>query len=166
MEKIRSLRAAIEAAIPDLARNPERLLLFVDKGKIASTSRVHASFEYRYEAEVLLVDFSDHLDKVVVACILWAQAHEPDIFQRWRETGEGISFEAELRNENDVDISLKMPLTERVIVRQQPDGSVYIEHAGEPPAPDPLGTPLGTFQKLHIQQAGQPPVDLSEDPAP
>lgn len=166
MEKIHSLRAAIEAAIPDLGRNPERLLLFVDKGQIASTSRVHASFEYRYTAEVLLVDFSDHLDKVVVACIRWAQINEPDIFQCWRNTGEGISFEAELRNENDVDISLKLPLTERVIVRQQPDGSVDIEHVGEPPAPDPLGPPQGVFQSLYVQAPGQPPENLSQEPAP
>ncbi|WP_022955771.1 phage tail protein [Perlucidibaca piscinae] len=166
MNKIHSLRAAIEQAIPELRQHPERLSLFVEKGRIASASRVHASFEYRYEVQILLTDFAADVDLAVVACILWAQVNEPEIFDRWRNTQEGIEFEAEVIDDNKVDLAITMPLTERVLVKRQEDGSHNIEHVGEPLAPDPLGPPLGIFRKLHAQQGDQPPVYLSTEPAP
>lgn len=157
MEKLKTLRAAIEAAVPDLGRNPDKLVLLVQKGDVASTSRVHASFEYRYQAQILVKDYADHVDKLVVAIILWCQTHQAEVFDAWRHTREGISFEAEMLNETDVDVLITLPLTERVLVRTLDTGEVTIEHVGEPPAPDPLGTPLAPhFTGMVIRTEGQP----------
>ena len=164
MEKIRSLRAAIEAAIPDLARNPDRLVIFVNQGQIASASITSPSFEYRYEGEILLTDYSDHVDKAVVATLLWARLNEPDIFTNYHQGKLGLSFDAELIDEKKIDLVIRLPLTERVIVRELETGEVTIEHIGEPPPPDPFGPAPGNLQVVFGQYDENPVEDLTNDP--
>lgn len=165
MEKIRSLRASIESAIPDLKRNPDRLVVFVNQGHVASTSITSPSFEYRYEAEVLLTDYADHVDKAVVACLLWARLNEPDVFARYHQGKDGLSFEAELIDEKKIDLVIRLPLTERVIVRELETGEVTIEHIGEPSPPDPYGPAPGNLTTLFGQHDTDPVEDLTHDPS-
>lgn len=139
MNKIQTLRAAIEAAIPDIRRNPDRLVVFAEQGKIACTSRTNLSFEYRYQVELLFTSLSGHVDCAIVAVMAWVRDNEPLIFDRWRNEGEGIAFEAELVSEKEVDLAIRLPLTERVKVTQQLNGQIDIQHLGEPPHPDPMG---------------------------
>ena len=46
MNKPESLRAHLVAAVPELKRNPDRLLTFVDNGSMRSTAAPGLSFEY------------------------------------------------------------------------------------------------------------------------
>ncbi|MET1080314.1 MAG: phage tail protein [Pseudomonas sp.] len=165
MNKPQSLRAALEAAVPSLKRDPERLLVFVDKGAIASTSRASLSFEYRFQLQLVLTDFSEHIDRVIVPVMAWAQANEPDTFERWRSTGDGITFEAEILDDNQVDLAITLAITEAVLVRKQPDGSYTTQHLGEPPAPDPLSDAPGLFRELFGQDGARPEENLTQGPA-
>ena len=45
MNKPDSLRAHLLAAIPELKHNPDRLLIFIDNGKIRCTGAAGLSFE-------------------------------------------------------------------------------------------------------------------------
>lgn len=164
MQKIKSLRAAIESAIPDLLRNPDRLVVFAEQGRIACTSRTSLSFEYRYQVELLFTNFSGHVDCAIVAVMAWVQDNEPLIFDRWREDGESITFEAELLSEKEVDLAIRIPLTERVKVTRQPDGQIDIQHLGEPPHPDPMGPAPGTLQTAYAHLDGRPSEDITHDP--
>ena len=43
-----------------------------------------------------------------------------------------VAFEADVLDNSKVDLSLKLPLTERVIVKKQDDGSLQVNHPNEP----------------------------------
>ncbi len=164
MNKLKTLRAAVEAAIPDLRRNPDRLVIFAERGAIASTSRASLSFEYRYQVELLFTNFSSHVDLAVVAVMSWVRDNEPLIFDRWRQTKEGIEFDAELLSETEVDLSIRLPLTERVKVTPREDGGLDILHLGEPPHPDPMGLAPGILQTAFVHLDGHASEDITSDP--
>ena len=44
----------------------------------------------------------------------------------------GIQFEADILDKDKVDLSVTLPLTERVIVGQDEHGNTTVKHAGEP----------------------------------
>ncbi len=59
MRKPDSLRAAIEAAVPDLARNPGQLKIWLDKGSVQACGRgVPVALAYRYKLSLLVLDFA------------------------------------------------------------------------------------------------------------
>ena len=47
MWKLQSLRKLIESAVPDLKRDPERLIVMATDGAAVSTLAAGLSFEYR-----------------------------------------------------------------------------------------------------------------------
>lgn len=139
MNKPNQLRAALVAAIPELGRNPEQLLVFVRKGDIASASINSLSFEYQMTIELLITDLSAHVTAVIVPILAWCQSHQPELFDLWHRTGKGISFEAEILDDKKVDLMVTLDVTERVLVRSDANGDHVVTHLGEPPSPDPLG---------------------------
>ncbi|MCF5922874.1 phage tail protein, partial [Xanthomonas perforans] len=54
MIKPASLRAHLVAALPDLARDADRLLVFIDAGSLVSTVQPGLSFEYQYTLNLIL----------------------------------------------------------------------------------------------------------------
>jgi P2 phage tail completion protein R (GpR) len=71
MIKPARLRAALVAAIPSLAAEPDKLTVFIDRGSIAATGARSLSFEYRYVCNVLLLDFAGDADEVFIAIVEW-----------------------------------------------------------------------------------------------
>lgn len=127
MDKINSLREHLVARVSPLNTDPDRLLIFVDKGKLASKG-LTLSFEYRYTAHVIITEFAGHADAVMVPVIEWYKRHQPDT-----DIQDGVRFEADILNHASVDLSLYLDLTERVIVTQDADGRVTdVHHCGEP----------------------------------
>jgi hypothetical protein len=59
MYKPDSLRAHLTAANPDLKRDPDKLLVFVDEGRLIATGTHSRSFEYAYKINVIITDFGD-----------------------------------------------------------------------------------------------------------
>jgi hypothetical protein len=70
MIKPASFRDAIVAAVPSLKDNPDKLLVFIDKGQIVATGAPSLSFEYRFTLNVILLDFPGDEDAVMVAAFL------------------------------------------------------------------------------------------------
>lgn len=132
VNKPESLRATIVAAIPELAANPDRLLVFIDEGSVAATFSASLNFEWRYRLNLILTDFAAHPDAVIVPMLSWLRTHQPDLLLNQSRIGE-IRFEADVLANDKIDLSITLPLTERVGVKPQ-DGQpgMHIEHYPEP----------------------------------
>ncbi|WP_027794565.1 phage tail protein [Paraburkholderia acidipaludis] len=131
MIKPASLRAAIVRAIPSLAANPDKLTVFIDAGSIAATSARSLSFEYRYTCNVMLLDFAGDSDELFVAIVEWARAYQADLFLNPDERANGITYEVDILDNATADVSVKLQLTESVVVRQADDGTRTIEHVDD-----------------------------------
>ena len=132
MNKPDSLRAHLLAAIPDLKHNPDRLLIFIDNGKIRCTAAAGLSFEYAYDLQIILTDFAGHPDSVMLPLLGWLRVNQSELLVNLDKSAKGIKFEADVIDHSKVDMSLSLPLTERVIVKKQDDGTFTVKHADEP----------------------------------
>jgi hypothetical protein len=132
MKKPESLRQHLLASVPTLARDPERLLIFIDTGKIRCTAAPGLSFEYEYTLNVILTDYAGSPDVIMVPLLAWLRVHQPELLLNLEKSSEGIRFEADILDKHKVDLSMTLPLSERVIVKIL-DGELHIEHADEPP---------------------------------
>lgn len=130
MNKPASCRAAIEAALPYLKTEPDRLVMFIDAGKIASNLG-GPGFEYRYTLTIGLLDFNQHPDAVMIPLLQWIRKHEPALLQNPDHACEAITFEAEILNHNSYDVRLQLKLSERVKVKIEGE-ACHVEHLPEP----------------------------------
>lgn len=132
MNKPASLRDAIAAALPDLAANPDKFLVFADAGAIVATGTPSLSFEYRYTLNLILTDFAGDADLVFVALIAWVQRHQSDLLNNPDKRARAITFEVDHLNNATCDLSIKLPLAETVRVTTGADGAQVITHLQEP----------------------------------
>lgn len=132
MIKPASLRQALTLAAPTLQRDPDHLLVWINQGALVATPAQTLSFEYRYRLNVILTDYAGEVDPLFVALLNWVKSHQPDLLHPFAAHDNGITFEVDLLNHTSCDVSLALPLTERVIVTTRSDGSHQIEHAQEP----------------------------------
>lgn len=144
MLKPASLRTAIEAALPDLKRNPDRLLVFIDEGTVRCTSAESLSFEYGYTLQLVVTDYADHADTIMVPLLGWLATHQPELLANPDRGRDGIRFEADLLNKVSMDLAIRIALTERVVVSALPGGSYTATHVGEPPL-DPWSGVVDTW---------------------
>lgn len=133
MLKPASLRAAIEAALPSVKANPDKLLVFIEEGSVQCTGAASLSFEYGYTLRVILLDYAEHADTLLIPVLAWVSTNQPELFANPDRRRDGIRFEAELLNHSAMDLDLRIALTERVIVRKTEAGGYTATHAPEPP---------------------------------
>ncbi len=137
MNKPQSLREFLTAALPELGRDPDRLLVFIEGGSLISTLAPGASFEYRYTLKIVVTDFGGHPDSLMVPLLDWIRRHQSELLANDR-LREQIRFEAEVLANDKVDVELTLPLTERVGVHRHDNGEVHVEHYAEPEIEAPL----------------------------
>jgi hypothetical protein len=131
MIKPNSLRAHLTAALPALQVDPDKLLVFIDRGSVVATAAPGLSYEYRYTLSLILTDFADDPDRVMVPLMQWLSTHQNELLAS-PALREQIGFQADLIANDKVDLEISLPLTERVIVKQREDGNFDIKHAPEP----------------------------------
>jgi len=132
MNKPDSLKAHLLATVAELKHNPDRLLIFIDNGKIRCTAAASLSFEYSFDLQVILTDFAGHPDSVMLPLLGWLSVNQSELLENLNKSAEGIQFEADILDNSKVDLSLTLPLTERVVVGKDADGNATIHHPGEP----------------------------------
>ncbi|MHC5192727.1 phage tail protein [Pseudomonas frederiksbergensis] len=132
MNKPESLRAHLLATVAELKHNPERLLIFIDNGKVRCTAAASLSFEYSFDLQVILTDFAGHPDSVMLPLLGWISVHQSELLENLNKSAAGIQFEADILDNSKVDLSLTLPLTERVVVGKDAEGNTTIRHPGEP----------------------------------
>jgi len=133
MHKPDHLRAHLTQALPELARHPDKLLLFVDEGNLIATGAPGLAFEYRYTLTLILTDYTGSPDAVMVPLLDWLHVHQSELLMN-PDRRDGIRFEADILANNQVDLQIQLPLTERVGVQQTAPGEFTTTHYPEPGA--------------------------------
>lgn len=135
------LRDLLTQTIERFRNNPESLILQFDKGKIKATGGKSHSFEYHYNLEVITTDFPYHPDVLFVPVLEFIRTEQWELLQN-PSNWESITFEIDRNNDSTYDIYISIPLTERVIVREE-DGNYTAKHGNEPQMTEHL--PIANF---------------------
>ncbi|MEW6166062.1 MAG: phage tail protein [Pseudomonadota bacterium] len=140
MKKAAELRAHLMERVTHLGKDPDRLIVLVEAGRIAARAG-SLSFEYRYELKLVFLDYTDHADTLIVPLMAWIAQHQPELLQSAETRDQVIRFTAEIIDHEKSDVEIVIPLSERVVVAEV-DGQHVATHCDEPPLPD-LGGPTG-----------------------
>ncbi len=144
MLKPDSLRKALTESVPVLSKNPEMLRLFIDNGKINSTLAASLSFEKQYTLNVVVTDFMDDFDLLLVPVLAWLREQQPDIMASEEGRKKGFTWYADINTDNSFDVSISLLLTERTIVKQV-EKALHVENIPEPAPPEPVTRPVELY---------------------
>jgi hypothetical protein len=132
VKKPGTLRAALVAALPQLATDPDKLLVFIDAGSLHASYAPGLSYEYAYTLNIILTDYAGDPDAVMVPLLMWVRVNQSELMDNVDQRQSGISFEADIIDNDSCDLSIKLSLTERVIVKDLGNGVLDITHPDEP----------------------------------
>lgn len=155
MLKPNQLRRALTDSVPLLQRNPDSLNMFIDAGRLASTLASSLSFEYQYQLNLVITDYGDDIDLVMVPVLAWLRENQPDIMATEEKRRTGFTFKADIISDTLCDISIDLQLTERVLVKQE-GGAMHVTHLNENPPPVDDARPLRLFAKGELVSEWQP----------
>jgi hypothetical protein len=130
MTKPDKLRELLSQTIPLFLRNPDRLQLYYANGNLHTTGANSLSFQYAYDLEIIVTDFPLHPDVLFVPILAFIAREQSELLFN-PNFQEKITFEIEPNNNKTYDIFIKIPLTERVIVKSEGE-SYTAQHAEEP----------------------------------
>lgn len=132
MKKPASLRAVIEATVPDLKENPDRLIMWIDQGSVASPMTASLNFAYSYRLKILILGYAGKQIPVAIAILYWLRINQPDLLQPGKSA---FNFEADFNDNKSVDLEIDLQLTEQVVGVPDEDGLLDLDYL---PEPDPL----------------------------
>ena len=66
-------------AVTELQRDPDRMLIFTNQGNIRCTLANGLSFEYVYDLEFVLTEFSGSLDAVMIPLLDWIRINQHEL---------------------------------------------------------------------------------------
>jgi hypothetical protein len=115
MKKPGTLRAALVAALPQLATDPDKLLVFIDAGSLHASYAPGLSYEYAYTLNLVLTDFAGDPDAVMVPLLMWVRVNQSELMDNVDQRQSGISFEADIIAHDSCEPSIMLSLTERCI---------------------------------------------------
>lgn len=141
MNKAKQVRAHLVANVAALRKHPERLSLYIERGAIAARP-CSLGYEYRYELHILVTDYADHADTLIVPLLAWLAVNEPALLQNPDSAEQAIQYEAEIIDKDTADVLIKLPIREAVLVADDGAGGWTATHLDEPALPD-LGGPVG-----------------------
>jgi len=141
-----SLKQHLITSVKELRQTPDRVLVFMDEGIVVCSSAAGLSFEYRYTLKLIITDFAGDPDAVFIPLLAWVGDHQRELLDNHDQRQTAIGFDAEVLANDLVDIEISLPLTERVIVKRQENGTLSITHPTEPQLDAVL--PAGTYQLI------------------
>ena len=131
MIKPPSLRDHLTRALPCLSKNPDKLHIFMDDGHIECRAG-SLSFLYVYTLTLVVTDWAEHADALIVPILAWLSVNQPELLQNHDRWVDGFTFRAEILNHSSADIEIQLKLTERVGVTNTA-GHIDVTHFPEPP---------------------------------
>ena len=151
MRKPNSLREFLTAALPDLKREPDALAIYVTKGTLATRHGKNLGFEYRYTAELVMLNFRGDPRQLFLPLSLWLRKNQAEVILDHRAGVEGIVFEVDPIDNQAVDIQVSVPLSEAVDVLEDGKGGYTMTFREEPPFPDeqPMSDPLALLRQIY-----------------
>lgn len=146
MEKPGSLRAAIEAYLPELKRDPDKLVMWVRDGSVRCTQGPDLGFTIAYRLSGALVNFTGHPSVVFLAINGWLAQDQPELLGALTP---GYRFEVDVIDSQTVDLAFELDLDEVVKVTPREGGGYNLEHPVVIADLDPaLTEPVATLQQL------------------
>lgn len=127
--KHNALRETIATALPELARDPERLAMWIEKGRIRSPMTDSRGFEWEYTLNIMVQDFTAHPSILFLTINDWLRVNQPELLQPGGKSG--YQFEVDVIDDATVDLHVWLDLTERVHVTANDDGSDNLQHEDE-----------------------------------
>ncbi|WP_054074136.1 MULTISPECIES: phage tail protein [Comamonas] len=148
MRKPIDLRQHLTAALPDLQRDPERLVMTVTGGQIQATAVPKLAWQYAYTLRMIFLDWTPHSDVIMAPLLVWVHQHQNELLAN--PDKKGIRFEAEYLNTESMDLVVYLDLTERVIAKElaETSGAMELVHFDDTP---PMFMPKPEHWKIFIQ---------------
>jgi hypothetical protein len=78
-----------------------------------------------------MLDFAASTDALVAAIVAWAHRNQPDLFQNPANRAHGLTFEADMLNHAAADLSIRIKLTESVVVTTGAGGAREIQRVDD-----------------------------------
>lgn len=144
--KHNALREAIVTALPELARDPERLSMWIEKGRIRSPMTESRNFQWEHTLNITLEGFTGHPSVLFLTINDWLRVNQPELLQPDRASG--YHFEVDVVDDATVDLHVWLDLEERVRVTAKDDGTDAIEHEAEQADLLPDDAPSAPLKRL------------------
>ena len=140
MTKIEDLRNYLLQRVPQLARNPEQLLTFIENGQVIYHNGDNYTHKYKMPARIVVTDWRGNPDDLVIAILEWITIREPG-----HNPETVLNFDAQVVDNEAIDIAFKLEVSETVLVTWNGETRT-IEHVlPEPPAQINGGVDLEIF---------------------
>jgi hypothetical protein len=112
MQKPTDLRTAITAAYPEFARDPDRLTMWVEDGRVRSPMTANRGFTCEYTLNITVVAMTTDPGVLFLAINDWCRTNQPDLLTALPNAG--YSFEADLIDRQTIDLHITLKLTEQI----------------------------------------------------
>ena len=106
MKKPDSLRAVLMAMVPGLAQRPDNLEMWVEHGRIAATGERSNGWRWHYTLRVLIKDFSEDINRVILPLIPWLRQYQPELLRNPDRNKTGLKYQIDQLNHSSCDILL------------------------------------------------------------
>ncbi|KQM21951.1 phage tail protein [Novosphingobium sp. Leaf2] len=132
MRKIDTLKVAILTALPELAKDPDRLRLWIERGSARSTQTAGRGLTMAFQLNVLVVEMASDIAVLFLAVFEWARANQPDLMMPAKDA---INFDADILDNATADVLIQLQLDQAISATPGAAGGYAIEYRNEP---DPL----------------------------
>jgi len=151
MQKPASLRTHLTAALPELAREPDALALYVTKGTLALRDGDNLGFEYRYTVDIVLLNYRGDPAQIMLPLALWIRANQRELIQNHQTGVDGITFEVDPVDNQAVDVQISLPLSEAIDILADDADRYQASFRAEPPMPDlePMTDPVALLRQIY-----------------
>lgn len=161
MKKPALLRAAITALLPDLARNPDKLAMWVETGRTRATGNSQRGFAWEYNLTVVVEDFTLPPETLFFIVVDWLRTQQPDLLAA---LSEGFPFEVDVIDDKTSDVKITLPLREVVTATPANGGGWQLEVQAEPVL-FPDETEIGPgITSIWVRGNGDDPQQIAPDP--
>lgn len=133
MKKPNQIRNVLEKSDRFFVKNPDKLQLWIEDGKVIRTGTENLSFYFAYTLNIVVTDYPDDIAKLTVPILSYLQINQPELFQNKDRRESAVRFTPDFNNNHTADIHFEIgPITERVLVTDKRDDSVQISYKAEP----------------------------------
>lgn len=154
MKKPDALRAHLAAALPELARDPEALSIYITGGTLAARHGLNLGFEVRYTLHMILLNYRGEPQQLFLPLLLWLRRNQADLILNHDAGVKDIAFSVDLLDNQAVDVEITLPLSEAVDVLKQPDGTWQMSVREESLPEDGLFDPAALLRQIWAPGGG------------
>ncbi|WP_276681454.1 phage tail protein [Thalassolituus oleivorans] len=129
MNKLNSLKEQLINMIPQLKKQPDKLVIFADEGTIKGEFQKSMSWQYEWKTIIIIEDFHGHPDTLFLPIVLWCAKNQRDLKR------DDIKFIIDHLDNDRSHIRIELPTDQRVIVTTDENGNYTTTNPTEP-SPD------------------------------